>query len=219
VAMSANAAIVFVAVLTSLSALSACGGGEQARGNTDAQAGAERTTGEPVSAQERDPVARKEQATARAGAVARAGDDAVARAGSDEARTTYGKEATGGDTEGRSQRVTLEIGGDPGTKFSGSCSVGGGEKTIGGWVPARYVYEPGGDKLECEIRKGGAGTLEVVLAAGNNVRSVQRTDARDGTINLAPTRAAVSPRPRSGRPADERDDDHATSRSRPVSTS
>ncbi|MDP8948946.1 MAG: hypothetical protein M3N00_01705 [Actinomycetota bacterium] len=191
--MSAKAATVFIAVLASLSALSACGGGEQARGNTDAtrasadaQAGAERTTGEPAPAQKRGTVARA------GGSEARAGDGAVARAGSDEAPTNGGKKATGKDAEANSQGVTLEIGGDPGTEFFGTCSVGGEEKTIGGRVPARYVYEPGGDKLECEIRKGGAGTLEVVLAAGNNVRSVQRTDARESTINLAYSSSGIS---------------------------
>jgi hypothetical protein len=65
------------------------------------------------------------------------------------------------------------------------CSVGGQEKVIGGRVPARYVYHPGGDKLGCEIRKEGRGALEVILTAGSNVRSVQRTDAQESTINLA----------------------------------
>ena len=183
--MSTKAATtIFVAVLTSLSALSACGGDEPAQGDTGATratADAERTTGEPASAQER-------------GIVARAGDGAVARAGRGKARTNDREKATARDAEGRdsSQGITLKIGGDPGTKFSGRCSVGGEEKVIGGRVPARYVYEPGGGKLECEIRKGGDGTLEVVLAAGNNVRSVQRTSAPRGTINFAYSGSSIS---------------------------
>ena len=62
--------------------------------------------------------------------------------------TNDGKKA-----EIRYQGVTLEVGGTPGTKFSGTCSVGSEQNTIGGQVPARHVYEPGGDKLESEIRK------------------------------------------------------------------
>jgi hypothetical protein len=43
----------------------------------------------------------------------------------------------------------------------------------------------GGKKLECEIRKDGPGTLEVVLAAGDEVRSVHRqTGAGSGIIRL-----------------------------------
>jgi hypothetical protein len=158
------AAVIFVAVLTSLSALSACGGGESAQVNTGAKhttADAERNSDEPASAQERSTAARA--------------DDAVARAEKGEPRTNKREKAAGRDAEGgnRSQGITIEIGGDPGTNFSGRCSVGGEEKVIGGRVPARYVYEPHGGKLECEIRKRGTGTLEVVLAAGNNVRSIQ----------------------------------------------
>jgi hypothetical protein len=107
-------------------------------------------------------------------------------------RTNDGEKATRRNAGNRYQGVTLEIGGDPGTKFAGICSVGSEQNTIGGRVPARYVYEPGGDKLECEIRKRGAGTLEIVLAAGNNVRSVQRTDALRSTINLAYSSSGIS---------------------------
>ena len=118
----------------------------------------------------------------------------MARARSDETRTNDREKATGTDAEGgnRSQGITLKIGGDPGTKFSGRCSVGSEEKIFGGRVPARYVYEPGGGELECEMRKGGAGTLEVVLAAGNNVRSVQRTSAQRSTINFAYSSSSIS---------------------------
>jgi hypothetical protein len=181
-AMSTKAATtIFVVVLTSLPVLPACGGGAQAQSNTDTQAGAVRTTGPPASAQER-------------GIVARAGDGTVARASSDETRTNDREKATGTDAEGgnHSQGITLKIGSDPGTKFSGRCSVGSEEKIFGGRVPARYVYEPGGGKLECEMRKGGAGTLEVVLAAGNNVRSVQRTSAQSSTINFAYSSSRIS---------------------------
>ncbi len=192
--------MVFVAVLTALWVLPACSGGEQAQDNsgvmraTNTQAGAERPTGEPESAQRRDVVARAGDAEARVGdgVVARAGDievraddGAVARAGNGEARINDREKTPGRDTVGEDQGVTLEIGGDPGTKFSGTCSVGSEQNTIGGRVPARYGYHLGGDELECEIRKEGSGALEVVLAAGSNVRSVQRTSAQKSTINFA----------------------------------
>ena len=176
------AATIFVAVLTSLSALSACGGGEKAHVNTGATratAEAERTTGEPASAQER-------------GSVARAGGAAAVRSRSDHTPTKEREKAAGRDDGNRSQGITLEIGGNPGTRFSGRCSVGGEEKVIVGRAPARYVYDADGGKLECEIRKRGIGTLEVVLAAGDNVRSVQRTSAPGGTINFAYSGSSIS---------------------------
>jgi hypothetical protein len=194
-AMSTKAATtIFVAILTSLSALPACGG--QTQGNTEAK----QTTGEPGSAQEEQGnVARAGGAKARIGdsVVARAGDSqagdgAVARAEGGETRINDREKDPGRNAEDRSREITLKIGGNPGTEFSGTCSVGGEERTLGGRVPARYVYESGAGELECEIRKRGVGALEVVLAAGNNVRSVQRTSAPGGTINFAYSGSSIS---------------------------
>jgi hypothetical protein len=103
-----------------------------------------------------------------AGAAARAGD-VEARAKDDEET-----ESTDADSGGPSRKVALEIRGERGTRFSGTCSIGGEEMRIGGRAPESYSYEPGGEKLECEIRKAGPGALEVVLVAGNDVRSRQR---------------------------------------------
>jgi hypothetical protein len=116
---------------------------------------------------------------ARAGdAVARAGAGAVARAGDIEARAND-------DSEHSSRKVSLGIRGERGTRFSGTCSIGGEDRRFGGRVPESYSYELGGKKLECEIRKDGPGTLEVVLAAGDDVRSVHRqTGAGSGIIRL-----------------------------------
>jgi hypothetical protein len=201
-AMSTKAATtIFVAILTSLSALTACG--EQ--GNTDAAratADAEKTTSEPGPVQEeRAIVARAGGAKARigdgvvaraGGSKARAGDRAVAKAEGGKTRINVHENAPGRDAEDRSQGITLKIGGTPGTKFSGICSVGGEEKTLGGRVPARYVYESDAEELECEIRKRSVGALEVVLAAGKNVRSVQRTSAPGGTITFAYSGSSIS---------------------------
>jgi hypothetical protein len=193
------ATTIFVAILTSLSVLTACG--EQ--GNTDAtRAGpnVEKATSEPESEkEERAIVARADGARARVGdsAVARAGGrqaraGEVARAERGETRINVRDKAPDTDAEDRSREITLKIGGTPGTKFSGRCSVGGVEETLGGRVPARYVYESDAEKLECEIRKSGAGALGVVLAAGNDVRSVQRTSAPGGTINFAYSGSSIS---------------------------
>jgi hypothetical protein len=119
-------------------------------------------------------------ADARAGdgAVARAGAGAVARAGDVEARAND-------DSEHPARKVTLDIRGERGTRFSGTCSIGGEDRRIGGRVPESYSYELGGKKLECDIRKDGPGTLEVVLAAGDGVRSVHRqTGAGSGILRL-----------------------------------
>jgi hypothetical protein len=83
----------------------------------------------------------------------RAGAGAVARAGDVEARAND-------DSEHPSRKVTLEIRGERDTRFSGTCSIGGGDRRIGGRVPESYSYELGGKKLECEIRKDGPGTLD-----------------------------------------------------------
>ena len=43
-------------------------------------------------------------------------------------------------------RVTLKVGGEPGTEFSGTCVVGGKEEDFTGRVPGRFVYELGGQE-------------------------------------------------------------------------
>jgi hypothetical protein len=80
--------------------------------------------------------------------------------------------------------VTLKVGGDQGTSFSGMCSAGGRKEVLEGRVPERYVYRPGESKLECEIRKESEGTLEIAVT-GEGVDSVQRTDTQVGTIRFA----------------------------------
>jgi hypothetical protein len=184
--LSAKVAFALAVIPASLLILASCdvntrsGEGSQA---ADARAVAEQTTNhgtveEPVSS--RDAVARAgDGAVARAGdAVARAGAGEVARAGDIEARAND-------DSEHPSRKVSLGIRGERGTRFSGTCSIGGEDRRFGGRVPESYSYELGGKKLECEIRKDGPGTLEVVLAAGDEVRSVHRqTGAGSGIIRL-----------------------------------
>lgn len=93
---------------------------------------------------------------------------------------------TGGEkAEGRgSGDITLRIGGDPGTEFSGTCTAGGEEETISGQVPQSFDYTLDDQaKLECEIEKEAGGTVKIVLA-GNGVQAVQRIGPQGGTTNL-----------------------------------
>jgi hypothetical protein len=193
--LSARAALALAVMLASLPALASCG--VNARSGDGSQPGGARTVAEQTTNQRA-----VEEPVSWRGAVARAGDGAVARAGDAGARAGVGAAARAGDVEARaeddeetkstdadsddsSRKVALEIRGQRGTRFSGTCSIGGEERRIGGRAPESYSYEPGGEKLECEIRKDGPGALEVVLAAGNDVRSVQRqTGAGTGVIRL-----------------------------------
>ena len=92
-----------------------------------------------------------------------------------------------------SGEVVLEIGGDPGTAFSGTCSVGDEENELSGEVPESFSYELGGEQLKCEIRKENtdSGTLEVLLT-GPGDRIQQRTDSPGGTISLSYSENSVS---------------------------
>ena len=103
-------------------------------------------------------------------------------------RSTGGRAGDGGSP----QTVTLSIQGDPGTEFSGTCTVGGEEKTISGEVPRSFEYKLDGRGIECEIRHGpGTGTMKVVLT-GNGIRSVQQVNTPGGTINFSYANGGIS---------------------------
>lgn len=174
----------------------ACGGTQQPPGDS---ASPEQWTAAPnPGPQEPEKVVEVGGAVARAGdAEARAGNGAMARAGNARASTRDTvasgevKSEKGDESEDSTRRVTLKVTGNSGTSFSGECSVGGREEAIEGRVPARYAYEPGDAKLECEIRKDGAGTLEVVLT-GKGIHSVQRSNAQGGTVRFSLSGSGVS---------------------------
>ncbi|CAA9435058.1 MAG: hypothetical protein AVDCRST_MAG22-3584 [uncultured Rubrobacteraceae bacterium] len=100
-----------------------------------------------------------------------------------------GKKAAGDDSSGR---VMLKIKGEDGVPFSGNCSVGGKERQIGGNVPTGYAFEPGGQKLACEVRREGPGALKVVLEAGDRVRSSQQSGGSGGKIGLTYSEDRIS---------------------------
>src|SRR5829696_6570105 len=126
----------------------------------------------------------------KAGVVVRAGKPAVvARAGEAVVRVGGFKTAKGegADATAPSGEVTLKIEGGPGTEFSGTCIVGGKEeKKFSGRVPKRFIYEPDGQRLECEISKqsSNSGEMKVEFSAGDDANSVQQTSTQGGSITL-----------------------------------
>ena len=190
-----------VVVAASAFAAAGCGGVEQARAGNDA---ADPGSGQKTEV-EKSPRAAKasagddgsDQVAATAGDAeartdgARAGDaeagtgGSVVRAGGVRI-TENGPEGAEDSTEGRdgNRELTLTVTGKPGTKFAGSCSVGGEERTFNGEAPERYTFEPRDEKLECEVRKQGGGTLGVLFTDGGSVRSEQRTGAGGGTMEF-----------------------------------
>lgn len=93
--------------------------------------------------------------------------------------------AQGGQNEGGEPGdATLRIGGDRGTRFAGTCTVGREEHLIGGRAPQSFEYDLDGRKLACEIGKDRAAQsngLEVVLR-GEHTRSVQRVVGGDESV-------------------------------------
>lgn len=100
-------------------------------------------------------------------------------------------ERTGGKGKDRPGDATLEMKGDSGTEFSGSCTVGDEETEVNGQVPERFDYELDGERLQCEIRKEGAGgSLQIDFSAEPSTRSVQQISG--GTLNLTYENGRIS---------------------------
>ncbi len=98
-------------------------------------------------------------------------------------------QATSEGKKARGQTATLELQGDPGTEFSGSCAVGDQEpKQLSGQVPETFTYELERQPLDCQI--GSDGDVQVDLNIGENVRSVQRISG--GTLNLTYENGSIS---------------------------
>jgi hypothetical protein len=126
----------------------------------------------------------------KAGVVVRAGNSAVvARAGEAVVRVGGLKnaKAEGADATASSGKVMLKIEGSPATEFSGTCIVEGKEeRKISGRVPKRFIYEPDGQPLECEISKQSlnSGQMKVEFSAQDHTNSVQQTSTQGGSITL-----------------------------------
>ena len=172
-----KAPILLAAIVTSLVVLMVYGGnqqasGEQVRSKPEGRAVARAGDVVAIGGRIADGV--------RGGAVARAGD-VVARAG----------DVVIGRRREHAREATLEIEGRRGTRFSGTCTVGKKEREIGGRVPERFVYEPDGRRLECEIRKQSTGAMSIVLDAGNT-NYVQQTGSRRATVRIVYSKQGFS---------------------------
>ena len=99
----------------------------------------------------------------------------------------------GGSTGGsgtRPEEAALEIKGDSGIEFSGSCTVGDEESQISGQAPQSFVYELGGRRLDCQIRKDSSGgNLQLIFTAGGT-RAVQQISG--GALNLTYDHGMIS---------------------------
>jgi len=92
---------------------------------------------------------------------------------------------TGSDKD----QARLETRGNPGTEFTGSCTIGDGEHTkIGGEVPKSFTYDLKGRSLDCEISSDG--DLRVGLAVGEHARSAQSISG--GTLKLTYKHGSIS---------------------------
>jgi len=95
-------------------------------------------------------------------------------------------EVTLGDATGGEPGVVIRLEGDPGTTFSGLCSLGAAQKVLSGQVPKRFEFDLKGRRLSCRIQKRDdkKGDLKVVLIAGEATRSVQQTNTPDNVIKV-----------------------------------
>lgn len=95
--------------------------------------------------------------------------------------------ATGENRKG----VTLRIGGGERTEFSGSCTVDGEEREIGGKAPQTYTYEPE-RKLRCEVSSRDGGALRVSFSDGEGTNTVQQVGPGPATLDLVYTGDGLS---------------------------
>jgi hypothetical protein len=89
--------------------------------------------------------------------------------------------------EADSPAVLLRLEGDPGTTFSGICTVGSKQSVLSGRIPKSYAFDPRGRKFSCRIEKRdpGRGDLKVILVVGDTTHSVQQTDTRGNVIKVS----------------------------------
>lgn len=184
---------VILVLLLALMAGIGCQGAEvdpAAAGDETESKGASASTG-ATEAGASSPEERGAEARAGGGKAVASSGEAEARAGDGEARASAGagnsEAKAGGAVAGnekakkekdgaRPGEVRLKVGGDPGTRFSGTCVVGGEEREVSGQVPGRFVYEPAG-RVKCDIRNEGAGQLKFSVTAdsGNQKQKIKVT--------------------------------------------
>lgn len=197
-------AVIALSLLVSTACGAAGGGGTSTvDAGAEQEAGGQNSTAAPkIGASEEPRVAERGKAEARddatrADKVGTGAGKAGASAG--EARADSGSVAVAGTISGGDtgdvdapRKVTLRLTGDPKTEFSGACSVRQTEKALNGRVPERYVFEPRGERLECELRAQGGGALGMLVTDGAGVRSEQRITAGERTLQFAYSRGSIS---------------------------
>lgn len=85
--------------------------------------------------------------------------------------------------------VRLQLAGQPGVEFSGSCSVDGEERELEGRTPQTYDYEPE-ERLECRLSSGG-GALRVTFSGGDT-SSTQQVGPGSSSLELTYTADGLS---------------------------
>lgn len=153
-------------------------------------------TGSTNAAATTGPIGNHTTASEEPGVEARNGESAGrlgetgGRAGKGQVRA--GDARVGGNTRVKSRggspagRVVLKILGAPGTRFSGTCAVGGEERDVSGQAPDRFVYEPEGREVTCEIRSVGsdAAPLKFSVTAGSKSQK-QRIKATGDDVSFS----------------------------------
>lgn len=92
----------------------------------------------------------------------------------------------------REGRAVLRVVGEPGTGFSGACTVGGEEREeLAGEVPGRFAYDLDGGELGCEISNESGGRMRVVFVAGQS-RVEQQTSAEGAKMQFRYSENGVS---------------------------
>jgi Putative auto-transporter adhesin, head GIN domain len=80
----------------------------------------------------------------------------------------------------RGPEATLELQGEPGTEFSGFCTVGDEEpEEISGQVPESFTYRLRGRPLKCEISTEGDIQVDLTVGSVHSVQGISR-----GTLKL-----------------------------------
>jgi hypothetical protein len=121
-------------------------------------------------------------------ALASAGSAEDGRASEDGAENQATTEGSEGE-KGGGRKATLELQGESGTEFSGSCTVGDQDpEEISGQVPETYTYRLKKRPLDCQIYSDGE--VQVDLTVGKNIHSVQRISG--GTLDLTYEKGSIS---------------------------
>ena len=121
-------------------------------------------------------------------ALASAGSAEDGRASENSAENQATTEGSEGE-KGGGRKATLELQGESGTEFSGSCTVGDQDpEEISGQVPETYTYRLKKRPLDCQIDSDGE--VQVDLTVGKNIHSVQRISG--GTLDLTYEKGSIS---------------------------